>query len=70
MGGQSDMGATMEKKSAHADECLQSHLQTSPPTLQKSYQKFRNPRTTFENTPLSGQKCPQIVLGVETLKLL
>ena len=28
--------------------CLQSHLQTSPPTPQKSYPKFRNPRTTFE----------------------
>ena len=27
--------------------CLQSHLQTSPPTPQKSYPKFRNPRTTF-----------------------
>ena len=25
--------------------CLQSHLQTSPPTPQKSYLKFRNPRT-------------------------
>jgi hypothetical protein len=30
---------------------LQSHLQTSPPTPQKSYLKFRNPRTTFEITP-------------------
>ena len=28
--------------------CLQSHLQISPPTPQKSYQKFRNPRTNFE----------------------
>ena len=28
--------------------CLQSHLQTSPPTPQKSCPKFRNPRTTFE----------------------
>ena len=28
--------------------CLQSHLQTSPPTPQKSYPKFRNPRTNFE----------------------
>ena len=37
--------------------CLQSHLQTSPPTPQKSYLKFRNPRTTFENAPLSAQKC-------------
>ena len=27
-------------------------LQTSPPTPQKSYPKFWNPRTTFENTPL------------------
>jgi hypothetical protein len=32
--------------------CLQSHLQTYTPTPQKSYPKFRNPRTTFENTPL------------------
>ena len=43
--------------------CLQSQLQTSPPTPQKSYPKFRNPRTTFENAPL----CPHnysIVLGV------
>ena len=29
-------------------KCLQSHLQTSPPTPQNSYPKFRNPRTTFE----------------------
>ena len=36
--------------------CLQSHLQTSPPTPQKCYPKFRNPRTTFGNTPL----CPPI----------
>ena len=28
--------------------CLQSHLQTSPPTPRKTYLKFRNPRTTFE----------------------
>ena len=28
--------------------CLQSHLQTSPPTPQKSYPKFRNLRKTFE----------------------
>ena len=49
------------KKFRHT--CLHSHLQTSPPTPQKSYQKFRNPRTTFENTPL----CPpnySIVRGV------
>jgi hypothetical protein len=32
--------------------CLQSDLQTSPPTPQKSHQKFLNPRTTFENNPL------------------
>jgi hypothetical protein len=32
--------------------CLQSHLQTSPPTPQKSYPKFWNPRKTFEMTPL------------------
>ena len=36
--------------------CLQSHLQTSLPTPQKSYSKFRNPRTTFQNTPFSAQK--------------
>ena len=28
--------------------CLQSHLPTSPPTPQKSYPKFQNPRTNFE----------------------
>ena len=28
--------------------CLQNHLRTSPPTPQKSYPKFRDPRTTFE----------------------
>ena len=28
--------------------CLQSHFQTSPPTPQKSYPKFRKHRTTFE----------------------
>ena len=38
--------------------CLQSHLQTSPPTYLKSYLKFRNPRTTFENTPLFRPKMP------------
>ena len=32
--------------------CLQSHLQTSPPTPQKSYLKFQNPWTTFDNSPL------------------
>jgi hypothetical protein len=32
--------------------CLQSDLQTSPPTPQKSYLKFWNPRTTFQNIPL------------------
>ena len=43
--------------------CLQSHLQASPPTSQKSYPKFRNNMTTFGNTPL----CPpnySIVWGV------
>ena len=29
-------------------QSLQSHPQTSPPTPQKSYPKFWNPRTTFE----------------------
>ena len=36
--------------------CLQSHLQTSPPTPQKSYPKFWNPRTTFEITLLVRPK--------------
>ena len=31
--------------------CLQSHLQACLPTHQKSYPKFQNPRTTFENPP-------------------
>ena len=43
--------------------CLQSHLQRSPPTPQKSYLKFRNSRTTFENTPLCPPKY-SIVRGV------
>ena len=43
--------------------CLQSHLQTSPPTPYKSYLKFWNPRTTFENTPLCPPKY-SIVWGV------
>ena len=34
--------------------CLQSHLQTSPPTPQKAYPKFWNPRKL---PPLSAQKC-------------
>ena len=38
--------------------CLQSHLQTPPPTPLKSDPKFRNPWTTFRNTPLSAQKLP------------
>ena len=44
------------------------HLQTSPPTAQKAYQQFWNPRTTFGNqrmllveyspwTPLQYSKC-------------
>ena len=32
--------------------CLQSHFQTSLATPLKSYPKFQNSRTTFENTPL------------------
>ena len=54
--------------------CLQSHLQTSPPTPQKSYLKFRNPRTTFEifkknhlqkpkNSPPGGQEESPNFLG-------
>ena len=31
--------------------CLQSQIQTYPPTPQKSYPKLRNPRTIFVNTP-------------------
>ena len=53
---------------------LQSHLQTSPPNPQKSYPKLPNTRTTFENTPLSAQKChsaggsegPRICGGLES----
>ena len=37
--------------------CLQSHLQTSSSTPQKSCPKFQNPRRTFENTPLF---CPKL----------
>ena len=37
---------TLEEIFRHT--CLQSHLQTSPPTPQKSYPKFRNPKKTFE----------------------
>ena len=38
--------------------CLQSHLQTSLPTPQKSYLKFRNPRIYFEifNTKIKKPK--------------
>jgi hypothetical protein len=36
--------------------CQQSHLQTSPPNPQKSYAKFQNPRTTFENLTLCPAK--------------
>ena len=52
------------------------HLQTSPPTPQKSYPKFRNPRTTFENTPLtphiydSGGGGPRIIFLVGILLFL
>ena len=35
---------------------LQSHLQTSPPNPHKSYAKFQNPRTTFENSTLCPAK--------------
>ena len=49
--------------------CLQSNLQTSPPTPQKSYPKFRNPRTTFENTPLCPPKY-SIVRGVGGSQIL
>ena len=38
--------------------CLQSHLPTSPPTPQKSYPKFRNPRTIFEIFNLGGLISP------------
>ena len=52
---------------------LQSHLQTSPPTPQKSYPKFRNPRTTFGNTPLClpnysiVRGVPEFVFPLESL---
>ena len=36
--------------------CLQSHLKTFPPTPQKSYAKFWNSRTPFQNTPLCTPK--------------
>ena len=42
-------------------KCLQSHLQTSLPTPQKSYPKFLNPRTTFQNTPFSVIQVPQLL---------
>jgi hypothetical protein len=58
--------------------CLQSHLQTSHPTPQKSYLKFLNPRTTYENAPLTpnifdsagGRGCPRIFLGFGILLFL
>ena len=37
--------------------CLQSHLQTCPPTHQKSYPKFWNPRKLLKIPPFSAQKC-------------
>ena len=46
--------------------CLQSHLQTSPPSFQKSYLKFRNPRTNFEiftHKKLKNLKMPPRGLG-------
>ena len=51
------------KRKFSGTHVVQSHLQTSPPTPQKSYPKFRNPRTTFENTPLFTPKY-SIVRGV------
>jgi hypothetical protein len=36
--------------------CLQSHLQSSPSTPQQSVSKFRNPRTSFENTLICPPK--------------
>ena len=55
--------------------CLQNKPQKSPPTHLKSYPKFRNPWTTFENTPLCAPKysivhgvggVPDFFQGVET----
>ena len=43
--------------------CLQSHLQTSPPTPQKSYPKFRDPRTTFEIFKKKLKMPPQGAMG-------
>jgi hypothetical protein len=51
--------------------CLQSHLQTSPPTPQKSYPKFRNPRTNFQffflnlkTAPTGARGCLRFFLGL------
>jgi hypothetical protein len=44
---------------ALASSSLKSCLQTSPPATQKSYPKFRNPRTVgqlFKMSPISAQK--------------
>ena len=37
---------------------LQSHLQSSPPTLKNSYPKFRNTETTSRNTLKKSKKRP------------
>ena len=42
---------------------VSAELQTSPPTTQKLYLKFQNPRTNFENTPLRPPKY-SIVRGI------
>ena len=38
------------KTSGHFYTCMQSHLETFYPTAQKSYPKFRNPRTTLASS--------------------
>ena len=47
-----DQGRTSSPAEDTCAPCQQTHLQTSPPTSQK----FRKPKTTFENTPLYAPK--------------
>ena len=43
---------------------LQSHLQTSPPTPQKLYPKFRHPRTTSKHPPVCSPKYSMVQGGM------
>jgi hypothetical protein len=48
--------------------CLQSHLQTSPPSPQKSYQKFRNPLCLPQNRLVQGEGgFHEFVWGMESI---